>query len=108
MSQQEEVSKFFQAVCQDKTLQDKLKAPCPPNREGFVSVAQESGYSFTTGDIDSYVRFYQFYKEFQTAIEKHQSESADLSKWLQKWQKHIKLCDRELSDDHQDTIRRYV
>lgn len=58
--------------------------------------------------VGSYVRFYQIYKEFQTAIENHQSGSTDLSNWLQKWQKHIQLCDQQLSDDHRDTIRRYI
>ncbi len=104
MSHQLEVEKFLQTVCRDKTLQDKLKAPCPANRQGFVKVAQESGYNFTTADIDRYVRFYQFYKEFQAAIE---SGSEDLSSWLKKWQKHIQLCDRDLADD-EGTIRSYL
>jgi predicted ribosomally synthesized peptide with nif11-like leader len=107
MSHQQEVEKFFHAVCRDKTLQDKLKAPCPANRHGFVNVAQESGYNFTTVDIDKYVRFYQFYKEFQAAIERYQSGSEDLSSWLKKWQKHIELCDRDLADD-EGTIRDYL
>jgi hypothetical protein len=107
MSHQEEVYQFFQAVCQNKTLQDKLKAPCPANRQGFVNVAQASGYNFTTADVDKYVRFYQFYQEFQAAIERYQSGSEDLSSWLKKWQKHIQLCDRDLADD-EGTIRYYL
>lgn len=108
MYQQQEVHQFFQAVCQDKTLQNKLKHPCPTNRRWFTDVAQESGYNFTTKDIDNYVRFYQFYKEFQIAIESHQSDSTELSDWLKKWQRHIQLYDQNPLDDYRDTIRRYI
>lgn len=105
MSVREQVENFFQAVCQDPDLQNKLKPPCPANRQGFVNIAQECGYSFTSTDLDRYVRFYQFYKEFQAAIEKHQSNQEDLSVWLKKWQRHIQLCD---SDNDQDKISRYM
>lgn len=108
MSQQQEVYKFLQAVCQDKALQDKLSAPCPANRQAFTNVAHEWGYSFTTEELDNYIRFYPFYKEFQTAIERHQSGLVELSDWLKKWQKHIQLCDQNPLDDYRDTIRRYI
>lgn len=99
MSPKEDVERFFQAVCQDKALQDKLKSPCPANRQGFVDVAQEEGYSFTTVDIDNYVRFYQFYQEFQAAIERHQSRHENLSNWLKKWHRHVQLCDQEFDEN---------
>lgn len=99
---------FFQAVCQEKVLQDKLKPPCPATRQGFVNVAQEFGYVFSTASLDAYVRFYPFYGEFQAALEKHQSGIKELSKWLEKWQRHIRLCDENPLDDYQDTIRRYI
>ncbi len=105
MSQQKDVAQFLQAVCQDKALQDQLKALETANRQSFVNVAQEWGYSFTTVDLDNHVRFYQFYKEFQVAIEEHQSGSESLSGWLNQWYKHIQLYDR---DDDQDKINRYM
>ena len=94
MSQREEIAQFFQAVCHDRGLQDKLKAPCPANRRGFTSVAQELGYGFTTVALENYVRFYQFYEEFQGAIERHQSGLEELSDWLKKWHRHIRFLDR--------------
>jgi len=105
MSQQEDVAQFLQAVCQDKVLQDQLKALETPNRQSLVNVAQGKGYSFTTVDIDNHVRLVQFYKEFQAAIERHQSGSEQLSDWLQQWYTHIQLYGR---DDDQDKISRYL
>lgn len=105
MSAREQVEHFFQAICQDRDLQNKLKPPCPANRQGFVNIAQEGGYSFTSADIDEYVRFYQFYEEFQAAIDRHQSNQEELSVWLQKWQKHIRLYHR---DNDRDKLNRYM
>jgi predicted ribosomally synthesized peptide with nif11-like leader len=105
MSQQEDVAHFLQTVCQDKALQDQLKALETPNRQSFVNVAQAQGYSFTTADIDNHVRLVQFYKECQAAIERHQSGSEQLSDWLQQWYRHIQLYSR---DDDQDKIGRYL
>jgi hypothetical protein len=107
-SQKAEVGNFFEAVCQEKALQDKLKPPSPANRLLFIDVARTAGYSFSTAALDNYVRFHQFYKEFQTAIEQHQSGIEELSDWLKKWQRHIRLCDQAPLDDHRDTIRRYI
>ncbi len=108
MSQQDDVNDFFQVVCQDRDLQEKLKPPCPANRDGFVNVAHERGYTFTTVELDNYVRFYEFYKEFQAAIARHQSGNEKLSDWLKKWHKHVKRYDLNPPDDERDTIRRYM
>lgn len=108
MSQPDDVDLFFQAVSQEQALQDNLKPPCPANRNGFVKVAHAWGYSFSPLELDNYVRFYEFYQEFQAAINRHQSGVEDLSDWLKKWQKHIERYDRNPMNDEQDTIRRYI
>lgn len=107
MSQRERVVDFFQKVCDDPATQNKLKAPCPANRQGFANVANECGYDISGMDIDDYVRFYQFYEEFQQAIDRHQTGKEKLADWLNQWQKHLRKFDEESLDDY-DTMRRYI
>ncbi|MDB9316048.1 Nif11-like leader peptide family natural product precursor [Spirulina sp. CS-785/01] len=108
MSRRETIINFFQQVCNNPTLQDKLKSPCPANRHGFAQVANELGYDLTGSDIDDYVRFAEFYEEFQKAIERHQSGEEQLASWLNKWQKHLRRFSQDPLNDHKDTIRRYI
>jgi hypothetical protein len=108
MSQRERVIDFFQKVCDDPSIQNKLKAPCPANRQGFANVAQECGYDVSGADLDDYVRFYQFYTEFQRAIERHQAGKQTLPDWLNKWEKHLKKFSDDPLDDRYDTIKRFI
>ncbi len=108
MSQRENVIDFFQTACKDEALQNRLKAPCPPTRQGFEAVAREWGYSFSGIDIDDYVQFSQFYEQFQTAIEEHQNGNGSLPAWLNKWNKHIQKFSENPLDDYEDTIRRFI
>lgn len=108
MSQREQVIKFFQTACQDRALQDRLKPPCPPTRQGFAAVAREWGYNFDGTAIDDYVRFYQFYEEFQDAINRAQNGSEPLSHWMQKWQKHLKKFEEDPLRDREDTIKKFM
>jgi len=108
MSQRENVIEFFQKVCHDEALQNRLKAPCPATRQGFAAVAREAGYSFAGEDIDDYVRFVYFYERFQDAIAKHQVGECSLPDWLNKWEKHVQRFADDPLSDHDDTIRRYI
>jgi Nif11 domain len=108
MSQRQQVIRFFQKACQDRELQNRLKPPCPPNRQGFVTVAREWGYNVQGEDFDEYVKFYQFYEEFQTAIARHQEGQEHLATWLNKWEKHLKKIEQTPLDDRRDTIKRFL
>lgn len=108
MSQREKVIEFFQTVCQEQQLQNQLKPPCPPTRQGFAAVAQARGYNLDGTDIDDYVRFYQFYEEFQEAIEQHQAGGESLANWLNQWQKHLKHFESNPTDDREETIKRFM
>ncbi|NJK99639.1 MAG: Nif11 family protein [Spirulinaceae cyanobacterium RM2_2_10] len=107
MSQREAVIDFFQKVCGDEALQYRLKT-CPPTRQGFAAVAQDSGYGFSGEDIDEYVQFVGFYEQCQTAIAKHQNGDAPLADWLNKWQKHVQRFTDNPLDDYEDTLRRFI
>lgn len=108
MSQREQVIDFFQAACNNSELQDRLKPPCPPNRQGFSAIARDWGYDLQGDDIDDYVKYYQFYEEFQKAIARHQSGGEHLATWLNKWEKHLRKLASTPGDDRQDTIKRYL
>jgi|GEM_PF-3009221 len=108
MSQHKKVIEFFQTACEDRKLQDRLKPPCPPTRQGFASVAKETGYDLDGKDIDDYVRFYQFYEEFQEAIDRHQAGGEPLADWLNQWQKHLQHFDSNPTDDREETIKRFI
>ncbi|WP_265262376.1 Nif11-like leader peptide family natural product precursor [Spirulina subsalsa] len=108
MSQREDIIGFFQKVCDDPTLQDQLKPPCPANRDGVANIAQAWGFNLTGADIDDYVRFAAFYPQFQDAIAQHQSGGEHLADWLNKWRKHLKKFEETPLDDRYDTIKRYL
>lgn len=108
MSQRQEVLNFFQKVCDDPQVQDALKPPCPPTREGFAQVAQANGYTINGNAIDDYVRFYQFYHECQGAIARHQQGTEKLADWLNQWEQHLQNFEDDPLDDRSDTIKRFL
>ncbi|NEO86960.1 MAG: hypothetical protein F6J87_22280 [Spirulina sp. SIO3F2] len=108
MSQRQEVLNFFQKVCDDPQVQNALKPPCPPTREGFAQVAQANGYTINGHAIDDYVRFYQFYHECQGAIDRHQQGKEKLADWLNQWEQHLQNFDDDPMDDRHDTIKRFM
>lgn len=108
MSNRQQVIGFFQTACQNRELQDRLKPPCSPNRQGFAAIAREWGYDIQGEDLDEYVKFHQFYEEFQKAIARHQEGEEHLATWLNKWEKHLKKVERMPSDDRRDTIKRFL
>ncbi|MBD2580461.1 Nif11-like leader peptide family natural product precursor [Oscillatoria sp. FACHB-1406] len=108
MSKRQLVIRFFQTACGDRELQDRLKSLNPPNRQTFAAIAQEKGQDIEGEDLDEYVRFAQFYEQFQDAIARHQNGEEHLATWLNKWEKHLKKLDEVPHDDRRDTIKRYL
>lgn len=49
----EKVIEFFSAVASDIALQEKLAAAT--DQESYVKIAQESGYSFTSEELDAVI-----------------------------------------------------
>lgn len=103
-----QVIAFFEQVCQDATVQEALKPPCPATRQGFAAVAQAHGYNVEGADLDDYVRYYQFYGECQAAIARHQAGQEDLADWFAQWGRHLQRMERQAGRDRHDTIKRYM
>lgn len=99
----ENVIQFLQEVCNNKTLQEKIKAASEPLPLRVFDIAQEHGYNFTKLEIAEHISFNTFYKKFQEAIAKHQSGQEDLSVWLKKWQAYVNESE---IDDIQHKISR--
>ena len=108
MSQRQQVREFFQQICDNPQIQDELKPPCPPTREGFEKVAQAHGFAVTGFAIDDCVRFYQFYRECQHAIERHQQGQEKLADWLNQWEQHLQDMEDNPMDDRIETIKRFI
>lgn len=102
---QENVVRFLNDVCHDKTLQDKIKAAEDPLPLTVYDIAADRGYEFTKLEIAEYVNFNTFYPKFQTAIAKHQKGQQNLSNWLKKWQAYV--TESELEDASQK-MSRYI
>ncbi|MFP4296928.1 MAG: Nif11-like leader peptide family natural product precursor [Spirulinaceae cyanobacterium] len=108
MSQRKQVIDFFQTACQDVALQNRLKAPCSPTRQGFAAVARDWGYDFDGTEIDEFVRYHQFYEQFQAAVERHQQGTENLADWLNQWQIYLKRMADTPFDEREETIKRYL